>query len=149
MNTRLFLSAAVAATFVAGPLQAQSAATYEVVRLNDNAMTCEALIGEINTLSNEVRQQTADAARASRNRQTAGAVGRGLLSGLAQGASMFGGGGGNGLGGAVAASALAGLANQAATASATAPVEQPAAAAATPQAERLAHLTELSRNRSC
>jgi hypothetical protein len=145
MHFRLFVSAAVAASFVAGPLQAQSAGAYEVVRLNDNAMTCEALVREINTLSSEVRQQTADATRASRNRQTAGAVGRGLLSGLAQGASMFGGGGGNGIGGAVAASAIAGLANQAATA----PVEQPAAAAPSPQAERLAHLNGLNRSRSC
>ncbi|RZJ02033.1 MAG: hypothetical protein EON90_00070 [Brevundimonas sp.] len=148
MQFRPLVSTAVAAIFVAGPLQAQSA-PYEVVRMNDNAMTCEALIGEINTLSNEVRQQTADAARASRNRQTAGAVGRGLLSGLAQGVSMFGGGGNNGIGGAVAASALSGLANQAASTAASAPTEQPAAAAPSPQAERLAHLNDLNRSRGC
>lgn len=148
MHFRLFVSAAVAATFAAGPLQAYSMDPYEVVRLNDNAMTCEALVGEINALSNEVRQQTANAARASRNRQTASAVGRGLLSGLAQGASMFGVGG-DGIGGAVAASAVSGLANQAASAVAAAPADQPEAAPPSPQAERLAHLTNLSRSRSC
>lgn len=148
MHFRLFVSAAVAVTFAAGPLQAQSADPYEVVRLNDNAMTCEALVGEINALSNEVRQQTANAARASRNRQTAGAVGRGLLSGLAQGASMFGVGG-DGIGGAVAASAISGLANQAASAVASGPTEQAEAAPLSPQAERLAHLNNLNRNRAC
>lgn len=147
MQIRLLVGAALAASLVAGPLQAQSAEPYEVVRMNDGAMTCEALVGAINTLSQEVRQQAANAERAQRNRQTAGAVGRGLLGGLARGASLFGGG--NGGNEAAVVGALAGMASEAAAAGNAAPAQPPAAAAPTPQAERLAHLNDLFRNRSC
>jgi hypothetical protein len=147
------MTVGVAVGLAAGPIQAQSNAPYQVIRMNDSTMTCEALIGEINTLSEEVRRQSADAERAARNRQTAGAVGRGLLSGLARGASMFGGGGGGGDGamaGAVAASALAGLANEAAASGAAASAAAPTAPPPpSPQSERIAHLTSLLQSRPC
>lgn len=152
MKPRLLMTVGVAVGLTAGPIQAQSNAPYQVIRMNDSTMTCEALIGEINTLSEEVRRQTADAERAARNRQTAGAVGRGLLSGLARGASMFGGGGGGdgAMAGAVAASALAGLANEAAASGAAASAAAPPAPPPpSPQTERIAHLTSLLQSRPC
>jgi hypothetical protein len=149
MKIRLLAVTSLAVSVVAGPLQAQSAAPYEIVRMNDSAMTCEALIGEINGLSDEVRRQTADAERAARNRQTAGAVGRGLLGGLARGASMFGyGGGSDGIGGAVAASAIASIASEAAS-SASSPAAPAAPPSASPQSQRLTYLTDLHRTRAC
>lgn len=148
MRLRLAAIAAAAAA-AAGPATAQEA--YEVVRLGDGQMACEALVADMNTIRAEIREIERRTREGAEARQTAGRVGRGLLSGLAQGAAAMGYGGalGNGVGGAVASQAIAGVANELANAPPSAPVEAAPPATDSPRHQRLAHLTSLFGSRGC
>lgn len=129
----------VAALSAAMLLQTPGNEASMIIRPSDSDMTCEALAAEVNELSAQLRerQQRAETAR------TAGRVGRGLLSGLARGANMFGYGSSEGAMAAVAVTAAAGAADQmAASPGATAP-------AATVEQQRIEHLTGLRASRSC
>lgn len=147
MKSHILLSALLIA---ATPMQALAQDAYEVVRVGDSEMTCEALTSTINALGAEIQQQEVAAARSAQNRETAGRVGRGLLSGLARGASMMGyGGGGDGIGGAVAAQALAGVADSIASAPPASPAPAPAPAVQSPQQRRMQHLQGIHAVRPC
>lgn len=141
--------AAIAAAAAASPVLAQDA--YEVVRLGDGQMACEALVTDMNTIRNEIREMERRTREGAEARQTAGRVGRGLLSGLARGAAAmgYGGGLGDGVGGAVASQAIAGVANELANAPPSAPAEAAPPATDTPRHQRLAHLTALFGSRGC
>ena len=73
-----FVALAVAAA-VAGPAAAQD--SYEVVRLGDGQMACEALVSDMNTIRTEIREIERRTREGAEARQTAGRMGRGLLSG--------------------------------------------------------------------
>lgn len=148
MRLRLAAIAAAAAA-AASPVLAQDA--YEVVRLGDGQMACEALVTDMNTIRNEIREMERRTREGAEARQTAGRVGRGLLSGLARGAAAmgYGGGLGDGVGGAVASQAIAGVANELANAPPSAPAEAAPPATDTPRHQRLAHLTALFGSRGC
>jgi len=126
----------------------------QVVRTTDSEMTCEALTTNINALNEEVRHQAESARRGAATRQTAGRLGRGLLSGLARGAASgavnmaYGDGG---IGGMVASQAVGGVAKEVVNgvSTAPAPATTPAAPTVTPQQQRLTHLTDLHRARPC
>ncbi len=143
------LAAAAAAAAAAAPAIAQEA--YQVVRLGDGQMTCEALVSDMNTIRTEIGEIERRTREGAQARQTAGRVGRGLLSGLARGAAAmgYGGGMGDGVGGVVASQALAGVANEIANAPASAPAEATPPAADSPRHQRLAHLTALFGSRGC
>ena len=69
---------------------------YEVVKAGDRDQSCQALGDEINGLIAEVARQQKRADReAAGGTRAAGAMGRGLLSGLAYGASSMAYGWGN------------------------------------------------------
>lgn len=146
-------SAVIAAVLILAPAASHAQSGYAVVRSGDGQMTCEALTSSMNALHGEIAEQARRAQRQAEGRQTAGRVGRGLLSGLAQGATMLGysGGLGEGAGGAIASSALAGVANQIANAppSEATPVPAEPAAQDTPRHQRLAHLNSLFSARPC
>lgn len=120
---------------------------FQVVREGDSEMACETMTAEINTLNQQVREQADWAQRNAQTRQAAGRMGRGLLSGLAQGAQMMGygalGNSGNAVTNAVTSAAISGVASEIAN-SASQPSEaqsQPAAAPTeSPQQQRLNHL---------
>lgn len=117
---------------------------FQVLRTGDSELTCEALVTEINGLNQTVRQQAERAQRNAQTRQTAGRVGRGLLSGLARGAQVFAYGSTSteALGGLVASSAASGVAQEIANgASQPAQPPQPLPAVDTPEQHRLTHLT--------
>lgn len=141
MKTSLLLSLALAAS-VTTTAVAQDR-NYQVVRAADSQMACEAMATEINALTAETQEQLQRAQRDAATRQTAGRVGRGLLSGLARGATMFGyGSSSDAVTSAVAGAAVAGVAEQIANPSQAAPA--PAATQPdTPQLQRLNHLRGL------
>lgn len=146
---RLRLVALAVAAAVAGPAAAQD--SYEVVRLGDGQMACEALVSDMNTIRTEIREIERRTREGAEARQTAGRMGRGLLSGLARGAAAMGYGGalGDGIGGAVASQAIAGVANEIANAPPSAPAEAAPPPADTPRHQRLEHLTALFGSRGC
>lgn len=132
---------------VSTPLAA-AAQSYAVVRPGDDEATCEALIAEINTLTAEVERQQQQAQRSAQTRQTAGRLGRGLLSGLARSAgSLAYGGSMENVGAAVAANTASNVANEIAMGgSQPAPQVEPVN---TPQKQRLDHLRSISAVRPC
>lgn len=131
--------------FAAQPAFAQR--NFQVVRDGDNDMACETMTAEINTLNQQIREEAERAQRNAQTRQAAGRMGRGLLSGLAQGAQMMGysaiGDTGNVVTNAVASAAVSGvaseLANGVSQAGQSAP-QQAAAPTETPRQQRLSHL---------
>lgn len=143
------LALILAAAVVSAPFAA-AAQSYAVVRPGDNEATCEALVAEINTLTAEVERQQQQAQRSAQTRQTAGRLGRGLLSGLARSASSLAYGGSmDNVGAAVAANAASSVANEIATGGATAAPAPQAAPVNTPQKQRLDHLQAISAVRPC
>lgn len=131
----------IAAALASAMLTVQTPAGADLVIHPDDAqMTCEGLAAAINDLSGEIRAQE-QRAETARN---AGRVGRGLLSGLARGAGMFGYGGGDAAAAAVAVTAAAGVADQMAAQSGG-----QSAPTATVQQQRLTHLNGLYASRPC
>lgn len=147
MKTSFLLSFALAASITTGAVAQDR--NYQVVRAADSQMTCEAMSTEINALLAETQEQLQRAQRGAASRQTAGRVGRGLLSGLARGATMFGyGSSTESIASAAAGAAVAGVATQMTTPGQTEPapaVAQPD----TPQLQRLNHLRGLYGARPC
>lgn len=138
----------LAAAVVSAPFAA-AAQSYAVVRPGDNEATCEALIAEINTLTAEVERQQQQAQRSAQTRQTAGRLGRGLLSGLARSAgSLAYGGSLENAGAAVAANAASSVASEIASGGGGAPAPQ-VEPVNTPQKQRLDHLQGISAVRPC
>ena len=121
-------------------IQTPSGESSMVVRPGDGEMSCQALGAEINDLSARQRQQQ-QRAETARN---AGRVGRGLLSGLARSANLFGYRSSDGAAAAAAVTAAAAAAEQ---------MSEPGDAAPTPvltvEQQRLAHLTTLHASRGC
>jgi len=141
------LALTLAVAVVSTPLAA-AAQSYAVVRPGDNDATCEALTAEINTLTAEVERQQQQAQRSAQTRQTAGRLGRGLLSGLARSAGTLAYGGSmENVGAAVAANTAHNVANEIASGGG-APAPQ-AAPVNTPEKQRLDHLRSLSAVRPC
>lgn len=142
---------AVAALLTSSAL---AAPVYEVLRVGDSEKTCEVLTGEINALNAEVAELNAKATKKAAAAKSGKALGKGLLSGLAQAAPMlgsYGGFGNNGMASMIASQAASGVAQQALTSAANAP-EAPAEAAApqiTPQQQRLTHLMGIYRAKPC
>lgn len=129
----------IAAIAAAALIQTPSDEASMVIRSGDSEMSCDALAASINDLSAQVREQQ----QQSENARNAGRVGRGLLSGLARGASMFGYRSSEGAAAAVAVTAAASAADQmAASGNADGDV-------ATVEQQRLAHLGSLHAARSC
>lgn len=122
--------------------QAPSNESFMVVRAGDGEMSCAALASAVNDLSAQQRQQQ-QRAETARN---AGRVGRGLLSGLARGANMFGYGSSEGAAAAVAVTAAAAAAEQMSASGTDTPGRAPAVTA---EQQRLAHLTALIASRGC
>lgn len=149
MRPHLVAIVAACSVVIAAPAAAQDA--YEVVRLGDGQMTCAVMLQNMNTIRNEISEMERRTREGAEARQTAGRVGRGLLSGLARGAAAmgYGGGLGDGVGGVVASQALAGVANEIANAPPSAPAEAAPPATDTPRHQRLAHLTSLFGSRGC
>lgn len=107
-----------------------------VIHPGDSEMSCDALAVAVNDLAGAVREQQARA----ENGRNARRAGRGLLTGLARGANMFGYRSTEGAVAAVAVTAAAGAADEAASAPAP---ERPA----TVEQQRLDHLTRLHASR--
>lgn len=146
-------SVAIAALLVFLPAGSQAQSSYQVVRPGDGQMSCEALAAGINALYGEIADEAQGAQRRAEGRQAAGRVGRGLLSGLARGATILGynNGLGDGAGGALASSAIAGVADEIANAPTPEPGPAPEVEGSreTPRQQRLAHLRSLFDSRSC
>lgn len=143
---------AAALALAAGVAPSHAAPDFQVVRLGDNEATCEALITEINALHAEVQRQQQQAQRNAQARQTAGRLGRGLLSGLARSASTLAyGGSTDNLGTSLAANAASGVASEIASGGTGGQAEAPAPAAevASPQKQRLDHLQAIASVRPC
>lgn len=141
---------AAAMTLVAGVTPAFAAPDYQVVRAGDNEATCEALLTEINALNAEVQRQQEQAQRGAQTRQTAGRLGRGLLSGLARSASTLAYGGSmDNVTASLAANAASGVASEIASGGANAQPAPEVAPVNTPQKQRLDHLQNISAVRPC
>lgn len=139
-----------ALTLVSGAAPAFAAPDYQVVRAGDNEASCEALLAEINSLNAEVQRQQEQAQRSAQTRQTAGRLGRGLLSGLARSASTLAYGGSmENVGSAVAANAAHSVANEIASGGGNAQPAPQVEAVNTPQKQRLDHLQSISAVRPC
>lgn len=145
----------IAAIAVSMTAWTATAAPYEAVRVGDGELSCEALTKDINGLTSEVAVQ---GRRAQRRRSSSGlgsAMGRGLLSGLAQGAvSMsYGASSQEALVGSLASGAADGLTSAASGATPAAGPssrpEPPAPAPASPQQQRLDHLMAIHRQKAC
>ena len=142
------LSAGVVALAVlAFAVQPAAAQDFQVVREGDSQMACDVMTAEINGLNQTIREKAERAQRNAQTRQTAGRMGRGLLSGLAQGAQMMGygalGNTGNAVTNAVASAAVSGVAQELANGASQSSQAAPAPAAApseSPEQQRLAHL---------
>lgn len=147
MNLR---AAVLALVLTASAPMATAQEAYEVVRLGDGQLSCEALVSDMNAIRAEIAEAERRAREGAQARQTAGRMGRGLLSGLARGAAAmgYGGGLGDGIGGVVASQAIAGVATEMANAPPSAAPES-APPAETPRHQRLAHLTSLFGGRGC
>lgn len=153
MKLHAALCAAALAAASASDAAALTLQSYEVVRLGDSQLSCEALAADMTAIRSEIAEMDRRARDGAQARQSAGRLGRGLLSGLARGAAAMGYGGnlGDGAGGALATQAIAGVASEIANAPPAA--EPPAESAASPQDsprhQRLAHLTALFQGRAC
>jgi len=149
MKTLLSVSV-IAGVLVASVAQAAPKA-YQVLRPTDSAATCEVLSTEINSLNAEVLELNKKAQkRASRG---TGALGKGLMSGLARSATSFAYGGTSpkAMAGIVAGNAASGVMQEVANGPST-PAAAPEPAAPTeitPQQQRLTHLMGIYKGRPC
>ena len=119
-----------------------------VVQAGDGQMSCEQLTTEINTLNEAVAaKQQEEAKRESRARTTKGVLG-GLASGaLSAAPALMGGRLGGGMASQYALNgALQGIQNSAATPTTAAAAEP---RPATPEQQRLDHMSELFRSKGC
>lgn len=144
-------AAAAALTLVSSAAPAIAAPDYQVVRAGDNEASCEVLLSEINSLNAEVQRQQEQAERNAKSRQTAGRLGRGLLSGLARSATSFayGSTSTDAMAGIVAANAASGVANEIASGGGNAQPAPQVEPVNTPQKQRLDHLQSISAVRPC
>lgn len=146
-----FVALALAAMLAADPALAEpesSAAPYQVLRSGDRKMSCEALSVEVNALNATVLAQTEKTRKEAKASQGRSAVGKGLLSGLAKGASFMGGYS-NSVGGMLATTAASGVAQEMASNVGKAPATPPAATPATPEQQRVTHLTGIYKQKAC
>lgn len=168
---KTLIALAAAASLTAGSALAQTpppaapAAPFQVIRLGDNQLSCEALIGEINALNgqltaiqNQMTQASTEMSRSAMQAARGGMGGGGMNTAMTLGgmASAFIPGAGLALG---AAQALAGAAQQAQMANAqnnmmnqmdamTAQIAESTALMG-PISQRVDHLSEISRNKGC
>ena len=155
-------AAALALAAAIPPAFAQDAEP--AVRAGDSTLTCEAIIGEINTLTAAQAQTAQRAEQRARAGRGFMSFARGALSAaapvLAQGAmGGMGGLGGDGMGSAIAQMAVQQAQTQAMTAAMTAaqpqvdaygqPVQSAAPAVGATQSPRLQHLNGLFMQRGC
>ena len=159
-RANLVLGALLAATGAARSLAAEpgapSPAPYDVVRVGDGQTSCTDLASEINQLTRDVaaeratlRSQEEHAARAAQASADNSAMARrAALGGLVHASAFIPFGGG--FAALAARSAAMGAAGSAAAApQASAPVIAPAAAADTPQSQRLALLQGIFGRKAC
>lgn len=155
----------LAATLLAAPAVAQEAPlapppaeTFEVVRLGDSDLSCEALVGEIGTLNQQMQaaQQnmaalgqdfSRDAMQASRRRPGGGVATSlgGLAAGFIPGAGLV-------MGAVQAAehqAAASAMRSQQATMQQRMQALNEGALLLGPLSQRVAHLSEIARDRSC
>ena len=137
---------------------APTPAPFEVVRLGDSSLSCEALVSEIGTLNQQLmavqqdlmtvgQEMSRDAMAASRQRP-----GRGVVSGLGGLAASFIPGAGLVMGAVQMAeqqAAATSMRSQQEAMQARMAAMTESTAMLAPMSERVAHLSEIARNRSC
>lgn len=151
----ILLCAVPGGVAMAAPQSAQPPQTYQVVRLGDGQLTCEALVAEINGVTAEldrIQREMMDRSMDLSQEATAGLGGGGMggaaLS-LGSMAASFIPGADMLLGAAASAAANAQLERQRSRMVSEAEAMAGEALVIGPMSQRLEHLAELSRDRNC